>query len=131
MAKLIHTMIRVRDLEQSISFYRRAFRLEIADRVEFDNFALVYLRNEESSFELELTWNRGVDAPYEHGTGYGHLAVSVVDARAERTRLESAGYEPEALKEMHHDGELLARYFFVTDPDGYRVEVLERVGRFA
>jgi lactoylglutathione lyase len=131
MAKLIHSMIRVRDLEQSVAFYRRAFGLEVADRVEFDGFALVYLRNEESDFELELTWNRGVNEPYEHGTGYGHLALSVADAQAERTRLESAGYEPEPLKEMHHDGELLGRYFFVTDPDGYRVEVLERAGRFA
>ncbi len=78
MAKLIHSMIRVLDLERSISFCRRAVDLEIADRAEFDSVTLVYLRNDESDFELEL----------------------------------------------------LGRYFFLSDPDGYRVEVLERAGRF-
>jgi len=120
----------VLDLERSIAFYRQALSLEVADRVEFDQFTLVYLRNDESEFELELTANTGASEPYELGTAYGHFAVSVEDVEAEHARLEAAGLEPERVKEMHHDGELLGRYFFLSDPDGYRVEVLERHGRF-
>ena len=130
MSKAIHSMIRVLDLERSIAFYRQALGLEVADRVEFDDFTLVYLRNDESEFELELTANTGTTEPYEHGTAYGHLAVSVADVRAEHARLEAAGLAPERVTELFHDGELLGRYFFLSDPDGYRIEVLERVGRF-
>jgi lactoylglutathione lyase len=130
LSKAIHSMIRVLDLERSIAFYREALGLEVADRIEFDQFTLVYLRNDESEFELELTANTGTTVPYEQGTAYGHLAASVEDVRAEHARLEAAGLSPEQVKEMNHEGELLGRYFFLSDPDGYRVEVLERGGRF-
>lgn len=130
MSKAIHSMIRVLDLDSSIIFYRQALGMEVADRVEFDHFVLVYLRNDESDFELELTFNKGTTEPYEQGTAYGHLAVSVGDVRAEHARLVAAGLEPEVVKQLHHDGELLGRYFFLSDPDGYRIEVIERGGRF-
>jgi len=130
MSKAIHSMIRVLDLERSITFYRQALGFEIADRVEFEHFVLVYLRNDESDFELELTLNKGTTEPYTQGNAYGHFAVSVDDVRAKHARLVAAGLEPESVKELHHDGELLGRYFFLTDPDGYRIEVIERRGRF-
>jgi len=130
MSKAIHSMIRVLDLERSIAFYRQALGLEVADRVEFDHFTLVYLRNDASEFELELTLNKDTTEPYEHGTAYGHFAVSVADVHAEHERLLAAGLEPEDITQLHHDGELLGRYFFLSDPDGYRVEVIERRGRF-
>ena len=76
-AKLIHAMVRVRELERSLQFYDRAFGLREVHRVEFPDFTLVYLRNDASEFELELTWNRGHEEPYVLGDGYGHLAVSV------------------------------------------------------
>lgn len=131
MAEAIHSMIRVLDLDRSIEFYRRAAGLEVADRFDFDGFALVYLRNEESSFELELVANKGRQEPYEPGDGYGHLAVRVDDVAAEHERHRAEGLEPEPIKELSHGGSLLGRYFFVSDPDGYRVEVLERAGRFS
>ena len=131
MATPIHSMIRVLDLDRSIAFYRKALGLELADRFDFDSFTLVYLRGEGSDFELELTANQDAEEPYDLGEGYGHLAVSVDDAANERARLEAAGLEPEPLKELEHGGELLGRYFFLTDPDGYRIEILERAGRFA
>ena len=130
MAKAIHSMIRVIDLDRSIAFYRLALGLEVADRFDFDDFVLVYLRNEESEFELELTLNKDTTEPYDHGTAYGHFAVSVDDAHAEHARFVAAGLMPDDVKELHRDGSLLGRFFFVTDPDGYRVEVLERGGRF-
>ena len=130
MAKAIHTMIRVRDLDRSIDFYDRAFGLKIADRFDFDGFTLVYLRNDENDFEIELTWNEGQEEPYSHGTGYGHVAVCVDDASAEHARFESAGLAPNDVKEFQRDGSLMARFFFVQDPDGYKIEVLERHGRY-
>lgn len=130
MAKAIHSMIRVLDLDRSIEFYRDAFGLEIATHLDFETFALVYLRNDESDFELELTLNKGRTEPYEHGEAYGHLAFCVDDAAAEHARLASQRIEPQEIKELSRDGSLLARFFFVTDPDGYRVEVIERHGRY-
>lgn len=131
MAKPIHSMIRVLDLERSSAFYRTALGLEVADRYEFESFTLLYLRNEASDFELELTANRDRQQDYEIGDGYGHLAVGVDDVAVEHARLLAAGLAPDPVKELHHEGALLGRYFFLTDPDGYRIEVLERAGRFA
>lgn len=130
MAKAIHTMIRVQDLDRSIDFYDKAFGLKIADRFDFDGFTLVYLRNDENDFEIELTCNEGQEEPYSHGTGYGHIAVCVDDAGAEHARFETAGLAPNDVKEFHRDGSLMARFFFVQDPDGYKIEVLERHGRY-
>ncbi|MEM1372166.1 MAG: VOC family protein, partial [Pseudomonadota bacterium] len=83
MAKAIHAMFRVLDLERSIAFYTSAFALDVADTFDFDDFTLVYLRNAEADFEVELTLNKGRTEPYQHGDGYGHIAVCVDDARAE------------------------------------------------
>ena len=130
MAKAIHTMIRVLDLDLSIDFYDKAFGLKVADRFDFDGFALVYLRNDENDFEIELTWNEGQAEPYSHGSGYGHVAVCVDDANAEHARFESLGLAPNDVKEFHREGSLMARFFFVQDPDGYKIEVLERHGRY-
>ena len=130
MAKAIHTMIRVLDLDRSIDFYQRAFDLDVADRFEFDSFALVYLRNSEIDFEIELTLNKEETEPYSHGSGYGHLAVCVDDVSSEHARLRELGLDPDDVKEFHRDGSLMARFFFVQDPDGYKIEVLERHGRY-
>jgi len=131
MAKLIHPMIRVRDLERSLAFYDAAFSLRTSHRLDFDDFTLVYLRNDESEAEIELTWNKGRDGPYTHGDGYGHVAFVVDDAKGERERLVGLGHTPNDLREFHgDDGQLLARYFFILDPDDYKVEVLERHGHY-
>ena len=130
MAKPIHSMIRVRDEARSLDFYRRAFGLEVAERLAFDGFTLIYLSNPESEFELELTVNDGRAEPYQLGDGNGHLAVSVEDLEAEHARFEREGLSPLPLKELKHEGRPLARFFFVQDPDGYRIEVLQRGGRF-
>ena len=130
MAKMIHSMIRVRDEDRSLAFYQAAFGLEVADRYPFESFTLLYLRNAEQTFELELTVNDGREEPYQLGDGYGHLAVSVDDLDAEHARMEKAGLEPGAVKTMQRDGQPFARFFFIADPDGYKIEVLQRGGRF-
>lgn len=130
MAKQIHSMIRVLDEERSVQFYKTAFDLEVADRLDFPEFTLVYLSNAETEFELELTINKGTTEAYDLGNGYGHLAVSVEDLDSEHARFEAAGLAPRKLVEFAPAGETVARFFFVADPDGYQIEVLERGGRF-
>jgi len=130
MAKAIHTMVRVLDEARALDFYRNAFGLEITDRFDFDDFTLVYLRNPENDFEVELTVNKGRKEPYGHGDGYGHVAFAVDDLEAEQRRLRDLGSAAGEIKEFFRDGALLARFFFVQDPDGYRIEVLQRHGRY-
>ncbi len=105
--------------------------LKIADRLDFPDFVLVYLSDEESGFELELTINKDRKEPYDLGDGYGHFAVSVKDLDAEHARFEAEGLAPRKLVEFAPGGTRVARFFFVADPDGYQIEVLERSGRFS
>lgn len=130
MAKTIHSMIRVLDEARSVAFYEKAFGLRVADRLEFDSFTLIYMSNDESSFELELTVNKGRTEPYDLGDGYGHLAVSVDDVEAEHARLDAAGLSPRKLVDFKNNGVTVAHFFFIADPDGYQIEVLQRGGRF-
>jgi lactoylglutathione lyase len=130
MAKAVHSMIRVLDEARSTEFYRTAFGLEPADRLDFDTFTLVYLRNQDADFEVELTVNKDRREPYALGDGYGHLAVVVEDLEAEHARFAQAGLEPRKIVEFDRDGGLIAKFFFVADPDGYQIEVLQRHGRF-
>src|SRR3954451_2489776 len=125
MAKAIHSMIRVLEEPRSVSFYERAFGLRIADRLDFPSFTLVYLRNDEADFEVELTVNKGRAEPYQMGDGYGHLAFVVDDLDGEHARFESLGLKPRNIVDFKNDDVLLARFFFVEDPDGYKIEVLQ------
>jgi lactoylglutathione lyase len=113
-----------------VDFYNKAFGLDVADRFPFVGFTLVYLRNAEADFEIELTVNHERSEPYGHGDGYGHLAVAVDDVESEHGRMSELGLEPNDVKEFHRDGALMAKFFFVQDPDGYKIEVLQKHGRF-
>lgn len=130
MAKMIHSMIRVFDEARSLAFYEAAFGLSVAERLDFPEFSLIYLANAESTFELELTVNKGRAEPYDLGNGYGHLAVSVEDVAAEHARMEAAGLAPRKIVDFAPAGTVIARFFFIADPDGYQIEVLERGGRY-
>jgi len=129
-AKIIHAMIRVLDEERSVAFYRSAFGLEIAERLDFDSFTLIYLSNDEASFELELTVNKDRMEAYDLGDGYGHLAFCVDDLDSEHARFVEQGLQPRNIVEFERNGALLARFFFVQDPDGYQIEILQRHGRY-
>ncbi len=130
MAKAIHMMVRVLDEARSVAFYSQVFGLSIADRVDFADFTLIYLRNPEADFEVELTVNKGRAEPYDLGNGYGHVAFVVDDLEAEQARIAALGYSPKDIKQMTHDGKPFGRFFFIEDPDGYKIEVLEKGGRF-
>ncbi len=130
MAKAIHSMIRVLDEARSIAFYDAGFGLKVADRLDFESFTLIYLSNADSRFELELTVNKGRTEAYNLGDGYGHLAFSVDDADAEHARMTAAGLQPRKLVDFAPAGSVIARFFFIADPDGYQIEVLQRGGRY-
>ena len=130
MAKYIHSMIRVLDEERSVEFYDTCFGLKLAKRLDFDAFTLIYLSNAETRTELELTVNKDRTEPYDLGDGYGHIAFSVDDVDAEHARLTAAGYSPRKLVDFAPGGEVIARFFFIQDPDGYEIEVLQRAGRY-
>lgn len=130
MTKMIHTMIRVSDLERSLKFYRDALELEIKEQYVFDGFSLTYLANPETDFELELTHNHNQSEPYTHGNGYGHLAVGVKDIAATHRHLTSLDIETSDIKVFYHQERHLATFFFITDPDCYKIEFLQRQGRY-
>jgi len=130
MAKVIHSMVRVLDLERSLRFYTDVLGLHESHRLDFPDFALVYLRNAENDFEIELTLNKGRTEAYTHGTGYGHIGVVVADVAAAHAGLVARGYECAPVKEFKRGDELLARFFFIQDPDGYKIEMLERHGHY-
>lgn len=123
-------MIRVLDEDRSVAFYDTAFGLKVADRLDFPDFTLIYLSNPETEFELELTVNKSRTEAYDRGDGYGHLAVSVSDLDAEHARFEAEGLAPRKLVAFAPAGDVIARFFFVADPDGYEIEVLEKGGRY-
>ena len=131
MAKPIHMMVRVLEEARSVDFYRKAFRLDIAQRVDFPDFTLIYMSGPESPFEVELTVNKGRAEPYALGDGYGHVAFVVDDLAAEHARMKSLGLSPKDIKQMTHEGKPFGEFFFIEDPDGYKIEVLQRGGRFS
>ncbi len=130
MAKMIHSMIRVLDVERSKSFYEKAFNIKEKRYLDFDDFALVYLGNDENDFEIELTLNKGRTEPYSHGNGYGHIALCVDDLDAEHERIKALGYEPQDIVSFAPGGEVIAKFFFMKDPDGYEIEVMQRTGTY-
>lgn len=130
MAKMVHSMVRVMDDQKSMAFYEKAFGLKLAERIDFPDFSLIYMSNAETGFELELTHNKGRTETYNLGNGYGHLALVVDDVDAEHRRIAGLGYQPKDVKDFQHNGKTLARFFFIDDPDGYKIEVIQKGGRF-
>lgn len=126
MAKMIHSMIRVKDAQRSIKFYHDVFALQVKRRVDFADFSLIYLANEHSSFELELTWNHHSDSDYDLGNGYGHLAFAEEHLESLHGKAIAAGYQPKEIKSFYNGDDLVAKFFFIKDPDGYDIEVIER-----
>lgn len=121
---MIHVCYRVLDLEASEKFYQEAFDFEISRKKDFpDDFTLSYLKAPGSDFEIELTYNYGQEEPYTIGDGYSHLAVSVDDLEAAHQRHKEMGLNVTDLKGLSGGK---PGFYFVTDPDGYRVEVVRK-----
>lgn len=125
-AELIHTMIRVLDEERSLAFYRAlGFAEKGRARVGGDTATVIFLALPGDGARLELTLNDGRTEPYELGEGYGHIALTVSDDMdAELARFAGAGITPEREPYAAYPGG--PRICFLRDPDGYRIELLER-----
>jgi lactoylglutathione lyase len=126
--KLVHTNMRVRDVDASLRFYE-ALGFERRGKLDFGSAYNVYLGLPGDGDRLELTVNVGQDEPYDLGSGYGHVAVTVDDLDATLARLAEQGIEPEK-PPYHPGGREEFTICFVADPDGYRVELIDG-GRFA
>ncbi|MEJ2199589.1 MAG: VOC family protein [Desulfuromonadaceae bacterium] len=121
--QMLHSCIRVLNLEKSEQFYQQAFGFEISRRKEFPEykFTLSYLKAPGGLFELELTWNHEQTEPYQLGNGYSHLAVGVQDLEESHRRHQEQGFSPKPIKGLP-DGK--SAFYFLADPDGYLVEVV-------
>ena len=126
--ELVHTNMRVRDIDASLRFYE-ALGFERRGKLDFGSAYNVYLGLPGDGDRLELTVNVGQDEPYDLGSGYGHVAVTVDDLDATLARLAEQGIEPEK-PPYHPGGREEFTICFVADPDGYRIELIDG-GRFA
>jgi lactoylglutathione lyase len=122
--RYVHTCVRVRDPEASQRFYG-ALGFEPRGRLEFETAYNVYLGLPGDGDVLELTVNRDQAEPYDLGTGYNHMAITVEDIHETLSELQAIGVEPE--RPPYHPGgrEELPLIAFVADPDGYRIELID------
>lgn len=122
---MIHICYRVMDLKASEEFYNRAFGFEVGRKKDFPDakFTLSYLVCPGLPFELELTYNYDQVEPYSMGDGYSHLAVGVEDLEASHQRHSEQGLNPTPIKGLVAGKGM---FYFLTDPDGFRVEVVRR-----
>jgi lactoylglutathione lyase len=122
----LHTCYRITDIDRSVAFYE-ALGFEDRRRMPIREEAInVFMGLPGDEDRLELTYNFGVDS-YDIGTGYGHIAVSVDDIDETLARLKEQGIEPE--REPYRVREGGSRICFVRDPDGYRIELIDRSGK--
>ncbi|MFV0556069.1 MAG: VOC family protein [Lactovum sp.] len=120
--KMLHTCLRVYNLEASLAFYEMLGLKEVKRKDHSkDGFILVYLANKENSYELELTYNIGNEA-YDLGNGYGHIALGTYHIKEEHQKHKDAGYTVTDLKGL--PGQEQDHYYFILDPDGYKVEII-------
>jgi lactoylglutathione lyase len=121
--ELIHTCYRIGDIDRSVAFYQALGFEEVARRPIRDEAINVFMGLPGDGPRLELTYNFGVDS-YDLGTGYNHVAVTVDDLDGTLGRLAEKGIEPEKPPYSVREGG--SRLCFVRDPDGYRIEIIER-----
>jgi lactoylglutathione lyase len=119
-----HTCLRVRDPEASQRFYA-ALGFEPRGRLNFESAYNLYMGLPDDGDVLELTVNRGRDEPYDLGTGYNHMALTVDDIDDVLARLEPLGVQPEKPPYRPGGRDDLPLIAFVADPDGYRIELID------
>ncbi len=126
--QLLHTMIRVFDLEKSIDFYTNKLGMKLLRKKDYPTgeftLAFVGYGDEDSNAVIELTHNWGQKEPYQLGTAFGHLAIGVPDIYGTCDHLAKAGVKiPRPPGPMKHGGSVIA---FVEDPDGYKIELIQK-----
>ncbi len=127
MMRILHTMLRVGDLDRSIAFYTGVLDMKLLSRKDYPDgkFTLAFVGFGDGGAEIELTHNWGVEK-YEIGSGYGHIAVEVDDAYAACERVtQRGGKVTRPAGPMKHGTTVIA---FVEDPDGYKIEFIQKKG---
>ena len=124
--KIIHSMIRVKDIDASLKFYTELLNMKLADKKKLEDCTLYFLSDEENTCQIELTYNDETPKEgYNLGNGFGHLAFSVKSFDEFTEKMNSLGYkylyEP---FDLNGKGSKIA---FVKDPDGYEIELIEKV----
>lgn len=127
-ARILHTMIRVKDLDRSLDFYTRLLGMKLIRKSDYPGgrftLAFVGFGDEESGAVIELTHNWDQAEPYALGSGFGHVAIGVPDIYGACKKLEQEGVKiPRPPGPMKHGTTVIA---FVEDPDGYKIELIER-----
>lgn len=128
--RILHTMLRVGDLDRSLKFYTEVLGMRLLRRADYPDgkftLAFVGYQDERDGAVLELTFNWGIDH-YELGTGYGHVALEVDDAYAACDEIRRrGGTVTREAGPMKHGSTVIA---FVQDPDGYKVELIQKKPR--
>ncbi|WP_373766067.1 VOC family protein [Jeotgalibaca porci] len=118
---LVEICLRIKDLDATLDFYTNLFDFEVAIHRKFpeDKFDLVYLNSPGATVQIELTYNYDSE-PYTIGNGFSHLGVTVSDLEKMHEICKASAYETGELRGLSGG---TPSYFFVTDPDGYRIEV--------
>ena len=126
MTSFAHTCYRINQIERSVKFYEALGFVELRRMPIREEAINVFMGLPEDDLEprLELTFNFDRSEPYEIGTGYGHIAITTADLDAMLATLASQGIEPERTPYSVKEGG--SRLCFVRDPDGYRIEIIER-----
>lgn len=124
--KFLHTMIRVKDIDASLKFYTELLEMELDKKKRLDDCWLYFLSDKEKTCQIELTFNDETpENGYEIGTGFGHFAFAVESLDEFTKKLHSLGYE--YLYEPFDLNGKGTKIAFVQDPDGYEVELIEKV----
>jgi lactoylglutathione lyase len=127
--RMLHTMIRVMDLEKSLAFYTGELGMKVLRRKDYPDgkFTLAFVgygSEDEGNTVIELTHNWGREEPYEIGTGFGHLALGVPDIYGTCERMQKAGVKiTRPPGPMKFGGSVIA---FIEDPDGYKIELIQK-----
>ena len=126
--RILHTMIRVRDLDRSLDFYCDKLGMSLLRKQDYPEgkftLAFVGYGDEADAAVIELTYNWGHDEPYDPGDGFGHVALGVPDIYGLCERLEKDGVKvPRPPGPMKHGSTVIA---FLEDPDGYKIELIQR-----
>jgi lactoylglutathione lyase len=128
--RIRHTMLRVKDMDESIKFYTEIMGMDVLRRRDNEGgkytLAFVGYGSEDDGAVIELTYNWGQDDGYDLGTGYGHIAIGVPDIYGLCERAEKGGYQvPRPAGPLKHGGPDAPVIAFVKDPDGYMIELGE------
>ena len=123
MSELIHTCYRISEIDRSVEFYKKLGFQDLMRMPIRDEAINVFMGLPDDGARLELTWNKDQEGPYEIGTGYGHIAITVDDLDATLAGLKDVGIEPERPPYSVREGG--NRICFVRDPDQYRIELIE------